>query len=332
MAQLDDVLGSRDAPLTTEHLHRLPLLSACIREAGRLQSPVLLLPRGALSDFEFGGYRVAEGTRVYLAIGAGHRLPSVFAEPDRFDPDRFLPPREEDRRTPYALVTFGGGPRICLGINFAQVEVTALVAHVLRRYRLEPIAGPNHRSVRRDHSVVAERDPASGLASVVAAASAAWRTWLSTWPRTRCSISSATDWRGASGSSTPSAAPAVLGDVAQRLDCGGQPSFDAVDHRLQAGVGVLADRHGALVPLFGCAPEGLLAQAADGKVPSAHGPERHELGHMRQVLHGAPFAFAWRLIQAVCRGPSRGDQLVNRAGQAIDCSVGGAHEHRVRCC
>ena len=76
---------------------------------------------------------------MYLAIGAGHRLPSVFAEPDRFDPDRFLPPREEDRRSPYALVTFGGGPRICLGINFAQVEVTALVAHVLRRYRLEPI-------------------------------------------------------------------------------------------------------------------------------------------------------------------------------------------------
>jgi retinoid hydroxylase len=139
LAQLDDVLGSRAAPLTTEHLHKLPLLSACIREAGRFQSPVLLLPRGALSDFEFGGYHVAEGTRVYLAIGAGHRLPSVFAEPDRFDPDRFLPPREEDRRSPYALVTFGGGPRICLGINFAQVEVTALVAHVLRRYRLEPI-------------------------------------------------------------------------------------------------------------------------------------------------------------------------------------------------
>jgi cytochrome P450 len=78
---------------------------------------------------------------VFLVVAAGHRLPTVFADPERFDPDRFLPPREEDRRHPYALVTFGGGPRICLGINFAQVEVTALAAHVRRQYRLLPIAG-----------------------------------------------------------------------------------------------------------------------------------------------------------------------------------------------
>jgi cytochrome P450 len=135
-AELLNVLGQREAPLTTDALHRLPLLSAAIREAGRLQSPVMLLPRGVLSDFDFGTFRVAAGTPVFLAIAAGHHLPTIFSEPERFDPDRFLPPREEDRRNPYALATFGGGPRICLGINFAQVEVTALVAHVLRKYRL----------------------------------------------------------------------------------------------------------------------------------------------------------------------------------------------------
>ncbi|HLZ27604.1 MAG TPA: cytochrome P450 [Chloroflexota bacterium] len=138
--ELQTVLGDRDAPLTTEALHTLPVLSAAIREAGRLKSPVLLLPRGVLTEFEFGGYRIPTGTPVFLAIAAGHHLPSVFPEPERFDPDRFLPPREEDKRNPYALVTFGGGPRICLGINFAQVEVTALAAHVLRRFKLNPIA------------------------------------------------------------------------------------------------------------------------------------------------------------------------------------------------
>ena len=137
--ELSTVLGSRDAPLTTEALHTLPVLSAAIREAGRLKSPVLLLPRGVLTEFEFGGYRVPAGTPVFLAIAAGHHLPNIFPEPERFDPDRFLPPREEDKRNPYALVTFGGGPRICLGINFAQVEVTALAAHVLRRFQLSPI-------------------------------------------------------------------------------------------------------------------------------------------------------------------------------------------------
>jgi cytochrome P450 len=64
----------------------------------------------------------------------------VFEHPDAYDPDRFLPPREEDRKSPYALATFGGGPRICLGINFAQVEVMALTAHVRRNYTLTPVS------------------------------------------------------------------------------------------------------------------------------------------------------------------------------------------------
>jgi cytochrome P450 len=132
--ELAAVLG--DQPLTSETLRNLPVLTAAIREAGRLHSPVLLLPRGVLSDFEFAGRAVQAGTHVFLAIAAGHRMPSVWDDPERFDPDRFLPPREEDRRTPYALATFGGGPRICLGINFAQVEVVALAAHVRRHYQL----------------------------------------------------------------------------------------------------------------------------------------------------------------------------------------------------
>src|SRR6266542_3321384 len=137
--ELAAVLGA-DGPVTRESLHRLPLLSAAIRETGRLQSPVLLLPRGVLSDFEFGGRFVEAGTHVFVAIAAGHRLASVFADPNRFDPDRFLPPREEDRRSPYALATFGGGPRICLGINFAQVEVLALTAHVRRHFELQAVS------------------------------------------------------------------------------------------------------------------------------------------------------------------------------------------------
>jgi retinoid hydroxylase len=134
--ELASVLG--DKPLTSDSLHALPILTAAIREAGRLQSPVLLLPRGVLSDFEFGGRFVAAGTHVFVAIAGGHRLASVFKDPNTFDPDRFLPPREEDRRNPYALATFGGGPRICLGINFAQVEVMALTAHVRRHLSIEP--------------------------------------------------------------------------------------------------------------------------------------------------------------------------------------------------
>jgi cytochrome P450 len=66
-------------------------------------------------------------------------MPQYFADPGQFDPDRYLPPREEDRRSPYALATFGGGPRLCIGVNFANIEVKAIAADVLCRYELSPV-------------------------------------------------------------------------------------------------------------------------------------------------------------------------------------------------
>jgi cytochrome P450 len=101
---------------------------------------VLTVPRGAAEDFEFAGTHVPAGTMVRLSLAGAHRLPHVFEDPERFDMDRFLPPREEDKKTPYSLVTFGGGTRVCIGQHFAQVEAKALAAHVLHRYALEPVS------------------------------------------------------------------------------------------------------------------------------------------------------------------------------------------------
>ena len=138
LEEVDALAPDADGALPMEALRAAKRLDAFIREAGRLYSPVINVPRGVVEDFEFAGYTVPAGTQVRLALAAGHRLPSVFADPDVFDPVRFMPPREEDRRYPYALATFGGGSRVCIGINFAQIEVKALAAHVLRAYRLEP--------------------------------------------------------------------------------------------------------------------------------------------------------------------------------------------------
>jgi cytochrome P450 len=112
------------------------------------------VPRGVVKDFEFGGYQVPEGTRVALSLAACHRLPNIFANPDKFDPDRFAPPREEDRKNPYSLVTFGGGPRICIGMNFALVEMKALAAHVLQKFSFAP-AYPNQEIMHVYYSPVA---------------------------------------------------------------------------------------------------------------------------------------------------------------------------------
>ncbi len=140
--QVDDELAAAlGASADRDAVRGSPALTNVIREAGRLHPPVMFLPRGVVADFEFEGYSVAAGTPAFLAVAAGHRLSTIFADPDTFDPTRFAPPREEHKRHPFALLTFGGGPRMCLGFHFAQMEVKALVAHVRRRYRLTPIPG-----------------------------------------------------------------------------------------------------------------------------------------------------------------------------------------------
>jgi cytochrome P450 len=141
-AELDAALGDATEPIAVDAVRGLKVLDNFIRETGRLYPPVLHVPRGVVRDYEFGGYHIPAGAQVRLSLAGTHRLPQVWENPDVFDPDRLAPPREEDKRTPYALVTFGGGPRLCIGVNFANIEVKALVAHVLRHYTLAPVAGP----------------------------------------------------------------------------------------------------------------------------------------------------------------------------------------------
>lgn len=152
-AELDETLAATNGEVTLEAVKAMRVLGYAIDEAGRLRSPVGNVPRGVVEDVVFNGYQIPTGARVLVSLAACHRLPDIFAGPDRFDPDRFAPPREEDKHHPYSLVVFGGGPRICIGINFAQVEVKAMAAHILRRFDLAPV--PEHEISHAYYSPVA---------------------------------------------------------------------------------------------------------------------------------------------------------------------------------
>jgi retinoid hydroxylase len=133
-AELTAVLGDKDPHL--EGVKQLKVLGYALSEAERLYPPVANAPRGTVQDFEFNGYRIPAGTRVIYSIAASHQLPHIWQNPASFDPDRFAPPREEDKKQQFALVGFGGGPRVCIGINFATVEMKAMIAQILRRFDL----------------------------------------------------------------------------------------------------------------------------------------------------------------------------------------------------
>lgn len=134
-----EALLGRDIDPTLDAVKRMTVLDNALSEAERLYPPIANGPRGVQEELVFDGYRIPAGVYLFYSIAASHLIPSIFAEPAAFDPDRFAPPREEHKKVPYALVGFGGGPRICIGINFAKMEIKAIVSHILRRYHLELI-------------------------------------------------------------------------------------------------------------------------------------------------------------------------------------------------
>ncbi|WP_405576374.1 cytochrome P450 [Streptomyces sp. NBC_01092] len=135
-AEQDDVCPPGTPP-SVRVLHRLELLDACVREAERLHPPLVLLMRKALKGTTLCGHDVPAGTLVMISPAVAHRMPEVFANPDRFDPERYGPGRAEHRR-PYSLIGFGGGKHRCIGFALAYLQVKAIWNVLLREVDLRP--------------------------------------------------------------------------------------------------------------------------------------------------------------------------------------------------
>jgi sterol 14alpha-demethylase len=127
----------RGEGMTLSALKLLTHLERCIKEAERLHPPLVMLMRKALQDFPFAGHVMPAGDLVLVSPGVSHRIGEIFADPMRYDPERFAPPREEDRRTPYGLIGFGGGKHRCIGLAFAYQQVKVIWSVLLRRYAFE---------------------------------------------------------------------------------------------------------------------------------------------------------------------------------------------------
>src|SRR5262249_55452085 len=85
-----------------------------------------------------GGYRIPKNSFIYTFSYVTHRDPKWFPDPERFDPDRFSPEREK-AIPQFAYFPFGGGPRICIGMGFAMMEMSLIIATILQKFRLRLI-------------------------------------------------------------------------------------------------------------------------------------------------------------------------------------------------
>lgn len=127
-------------------LAEMDVLYRCIKEALRLHPPLIVLLRSNHRDFTVTDgngkeYLIPKGHVVATSPAFANRLPHVFKNPDAYDPDRFVPGREEDKVAgAFSYISFGGGRHGCLGEPFAYLQIKAIWSHLLRNFEFELIS------------------------------------------------------------------------------------------------------------------------------------------------------------------------------------------------
>jgi len=137
-AELDAVLAGR-LP-TVEDLPSLPYTRMVMEETLRLYPPAWAIGRQSTIEDELRGYYIPRNAPLLISPYVTHRHPEFWEAPERFDPQRFTPDQVASRPR-FAYFPFGGGPRICIGNNFALMEGHLLLAVFASRYRLRPAPG-----------------------------------------------------------------------------------------------------------------------------------------------------------------------------------------------
>ncbi|MDT9683949.1 cytochrome P450 [Streptomyces sp. TRM76323] len=143
VAEIEEVVGDR--PVEIGDVPKLTAVRRVLDEVIRLHG-VTLLMRRATAPVELGGRRIPQGAEVAFSLYAMHRDPDLYPDPDRFDPDRWLPERRASVER-HAYVPFGAGNRKCIGDAFVWTEATIALATILASWRLRPVPGHAPREV-----------------------------------------------------------------------------------------------------------------------------------------------------------------------------------------
>jgi cytochrome P450 len=123
-------------------LDALAYTDRVIRESLRLYPPAFIIFREAREDTGLGGYRIPEDTKITLPQFFVHTDDRWYEKPHAFDPGRWTDGFEESLPD-YAYFPFGGGPRHCIGMRFAMLELRTVLATVLRRVEFELLSDPD---------------------------------------------------------------------------------------------------------------------------------------------------------------------------------------------
>ena len=133
MAEQDRILpAGPDAPLDVAAVHRMTGLDRALHETARLRPVAPVMLRRMLRPVQIDGLAIPAGADIFVAPVLSHRLPALFEDADRYDPDRYL---ANPKQTSY-LHGFGGGTHRCLGEHFADLLTHVTITRLLQNYEL----------------------------------------------------------------------------------------------------------------------------------------------------------------------------------------------------
>ncbi|XP_067134663.1 cytochrome P450 4c3-like, partial [Centruroides vittatus] len=107
-------------------------------ETLRIYPPAFVIVRKNPSDLKVGDYVLPAKSSLAINIYGIHHNPTVFENPEMFDPDRFLPENCQ-KRHPFAFLPFSAGPRNCIGQRFAMTKMKTVLANVIRQFRVKSL-------------------------------------------------------------------------------------------------------------------------------------------------------------------------------------------------
>ena len=131
--EVTTICAERD--ITSEDLKNLPLTEQVINEAMRLYPPAPAIDRVASEDISFHGLDIQKGDFVVIGIMPLHRHERLWENPQAFNPSRFAQDQVKARHR-FSFIPFSGGPRVCIGLRFAMMEATIILANLVRRFKV----------------------------------------------------------------------------------------------------------------------------------------------------------------------------------------------------
>ena len=135
VSELDEIYADgRD--VSYQALREIPLLECALKETLRLHPPLVILMRKVMKDFHYKGWTIPAGHLAAASPAISNRMPEHFPNPERYEPERYGPGREEDRKS-FAWLPFGAGRHRCVGAAFAMMQLKAIFSILLRRFEFE---------------------------------------------------------------------------------------------------------------------------------------------------------------------------------------------------